>query len=215
MERDERSEKEKAEGMDRIAKTIFAPIYPVLAEYFLGRFGRRDGVCIDLGSGPGHLAIAVAKASEMQVYGLDVSEVAHALARKNIREAGLEGRITLISGDVGAIPLPDDSVDLAVSRGSIYFWDDLHAAFREVARILRPGGMTFIGGGFGNAELWDDVVQKMIARNPDWETRYTKNMSSETTARFEEALSRTEGVEGEVVRDESGVWVVMRKKPVP
>lgn len=213
MDKDERSEKEKAEGMDRIAKTIFAPIYPVLAEFFLGRFGRREGVCIDLGSGPGHLAIAVAKASAMQVYSLDISEEAHAIARKNIRDAGLEGRVIPVSGDVGAIPLPDGSVNLVVSRGSIYFWDDLHTAFREVVRILRPGGMTFIGGGFGNAELWDDIVQKMIARNPDWEKRYKKNMSSEMTARFEEALSGIEGVDGEVVGEESGVWVVMRKRP--
>lgn len=197
--------------MDRIARTIFAPIYPVLAAYFLDRFGRRDGVCIDLGSGPGHLAIAVAEASEMQVYALDHSEEAQAIARKNIAEAGLAERIVLLSHDVGTIPLPDGSVDLVVSRGSIYFWDDLHTAFSEAARILRPGGMTFIGGGFGNAELWDRIVAAMIARDPDWEKRYEKNMSPETIERFRQALVGIDGVEGEVVRDESGVWVVMRK----
>lgn len=214
MEKNERSEKEKAEGMDRIAKTIFAPIYPVLAEFYLNGFGRRDGVCIDLGSGPGHISIAVAKASDMQVYALDLSEDAQTIARSNIRDAGLEGQIIPLTGDVAAIPLPDDSVDLVVSRGSIYFWDDLPSVFSEVARILRPGGTTFIGGGFGNAELRDDVVQKMIARNPEWEKRYLTNTSPETIERFEQALSETtgvEGVEGEVVRDESGVWIVMTK----
>ena len=213
MDNEERSEKEKSEGMDRIAKTIFAPLYPVLAEYFLDRFGRRDGVCIDLGSGPGHIAIAVAQASKMQVYSLDRSEEAQKIARKNIKDAGLEGRVIPISGDVAAIPLPDNSVDLAVSRGSIYFWDDLHAAFSEVARILKPGGRTFIGGGFGNAELRDDIVQKMIARKPEWEQWYNKNMSQETIERFKQALVGIGGVESEVIRVESGVWVVMKKRP--
>lgn len=212
MENEERSEKEKAEGMDRIAKTIFAPIYPVLAEYFLSSFGRRDGVCIDLGSGPGHIAIAVALASKMQVYSLDKSAEAQTIARRNIRDTGLEGRVIPILGDVSAIPLPDNSVDLEVSRGSIYFWDDLHAAFSEAARILRPGGMTFIGGGFGNAELRDRTVKTMTARKPGWEKMYKKNMSQETIERFKQALVRIDSVEGEVVRVESGVWVVMRKR---
>jgi ubiquinone/menaquinone biosynthesis C-methylase UbiE len=44
-------------------------------------------------------------------------------ASKNIREAGLEGRITLICGDVHAMPFDDDYADLIISRGSMFFWD--------------------------------------------------------------------------------------------
>jgi len=200
--------------MDRIAKTIFAPIYPVLAEVFLSRFGRREGVCIDLGSGPGHLSLAVAEASEMHVYALDISDEAHEIAHRNIRDAGLEDQITLLSGDAEAIPLPDSSVDLVVSRGSIYFWKDLNAVLREVARILRPGGMTFIGGGFGNAGLNDQIVSEMIARNPEWEERYRRNTSSDTRSRFESAIPEIDGIGSRVVSDDSGIWIVMTRMRV-
>ncbi|TAJ45356.1 class I SAM-dependent methyltransferase [Methanofollis fontis] len=211
MKQDTRSEQEKAEGMDRIARTIFAPIYPVLAEYFFEHFGRRDGVCIDLGSGPGHLAIAVATASEMEVWSLDISASAQAIAENNIQEAGLEGRVRTVPGNVAALPFPDASADLVVSRGSVFFWEDLPAALREAARVLKNGGMAIIGGGFGNAELNGRIVPEMIRRNPDWGEFNRKNISSETMERFREALSGVEGVEGDVVRDESGLWIVMRK----
>jgi SAM-dependent methyltransferase len=211
MTDNERSDKGKSDGMDRIAKTLFAPIYPVLAGYFLDRFGRQDGVCIDIGSGPGSLAIAMAQASAMKVYALDISEDAIKKMQENIENAGLIDRITPVNGDVAAIPLPDSSVDLAVSRGSVFFWEDVHAAFCETARILRPGGMAFIGGGFGSAELRDRIVPKMRERGSDWENFYRKNMSPETVASLREELARTDGVHGDVIRDDSGVWVVMRK----
>jgi len=212
MKQDTRTEQEKAEGMDRIARTIFAPIYPVLAGMFLERFGRRDGVCVDLGSGPGHLAIAVAAASDMTVWSLDLSAAAQAIAERNIRTAGLEGRVRTILGDVARLPLPDASADLVVSRGSVFFWDDLPAALNEAARILKAGGMAIIGGGFGNAELNERIVREMIRRNPDWEGFNRKNISSETMHRFLKAVSVVEGVDGDVVRDGSGLWIVMRKK---
>ncbi len=39
-----------------------------------------------------------------------------------------------------ALPLPDASVDLAVSTLSFHHWGDQTAGVREIARVLRPGG---------------------------------------------------------------------------
>lgn len=204
--------KQDPEGMDRIAKTLFAPVYPVLAEQFLAQFGRRDGTCLDLGSGPGHLAMAVAQASAMKVYALDRSSEVQEIIGKNLREAGLEGKVIPFAGDVAKIPLPDASIDLVVSRGSVYFWDDPNAAFCETARVLRPGGMAFIGGGFGNAELRDRIVPAMKERKPGWEDFYHANMSRETTDRLRQASSGIDGVACQVHEDDSGIWIVMKRE---
>jgi len=49
------------------------------------------------------------------------------------------------------MPFPDNSVDLVVSHGSIFFWDDQVKGLQEVYRVLRPGGKAMIGGGVGSA----------------------------------------------------------------
>ncbi|MDR3555775.1 MAG: methyltransferase domain-containing protein [Syntrophobacteraceae bacterium] len=58
-------------------------------------------------------------------------------------------RSDTLRGDVAAIELPDYSVNLVVSRGSVFFWEDCRGAFKELYRVLAPGGVGYIGGGLG------------------------------------------------------------------
>ncbi|WP_245618745.1 class I SAM-dependent methyltransferase [Methanogenium cariaci] len=113
----------------------------------IGMSGIMKGTCIDLGSGPAILSIAVAQQSDLSVIALDYSDDMHKAASRNIEDAGLSSRIGILCGDVHAMPFDDDSADLIISRGgSMFFWDDIHTAFREIYRVLKPGGMTYIGG---------------------------------------------------------------------
>jgi ubiquinone/menaquinone biosynthesis C-methylase UbiE len=57
--------------------------------------------------------------------------------------------VVAVVGKAENLPLPDRSVDLVVSRGSIFFWDDPAKGIAEVYRVLRPGGEAMIGGGRG------------------------------------------------------------------
>jgi ubiquinone/menaquinone biosynthesis C-methylase UbiE len=63
----------------------------------------------------------------------------------------LGARVVTLVGQAEAMPLPDACVDLAVSRGSIFFWDDPARGISEAHRVLRPGGQAMIGGGLGSA----------------------------------------------------------------
>lgn len=56
-----------------VAETIFAPIYPVIANQIMSNTSICSGVALDIGTGPGHLATALAKASELTVHALDLS----------------------------------------------------------------------------------------------------------------------------------------------
>jgi 2-polyprenyl-3-methyl-5-hydroxy-6-metoxy-1,4-benzoquinol methylase len=64
------------EEFDVIADTIFAPIYPMEAEAALQFYGKKEGHCLDLGCGGGHLGLAVAKQSQMKITALDINPVA-------------------------------------------------------------------------------------------------------------------------------------------
>jgi ubiquinone/menaquinone biosynthesis C-methylase UbiE len=196
--------------MDRIAKTVFAPVYPVIAEQVLERCEITSGRCLDVGSGPGSLGIALARASDLTVTLLDSSPEMLETAGGNIREAGLSGRLSLLAGDVHDIPLPGGSVDLVVSRGSIFFWEDLPRAFSEIHRVLAPGGKTYVGGGFGTAELRDAILVAMTKKDPDWKNFRDRNLGPDNQEHVAGVLADL-GFSHRIVSDDSGFWVMMEK----
>ena len=52
---------------------------------------------------------------------------------------------TLISID---LPFEDNYAEIITSRGSFQFWKNKQLAFSEIYRVLKPGGVAFIGRGF-------------------------------------------------------------------
>jgi len=68
-------------------------IYPVIARQVLERTGISRGTCLDVGSGPAPLAIALALQSDLRVTALDSSPKMQSLAARNIHDRGLEGRV--------------------------------------------------------------------------------------------------------------------------
>jgi SAM-dependent methyltransferase len=116
---------------------------------FCGSFGGR--VWVDLGSGAGGLGLAMLeKLSEGTMVLMDPSTDALRRALESAQERRLSARTVTVLGSAESIPLPDGSVDVVVSRGSFYFWQDRAQGLREIWRVLRPGGRAMIGGGLGS-----------------------------------------------------------------
>ncbi len=202
----------KAGEFNEIAKKIFAPIYPILAGIVLEKSGTRKGICLDLGSGPGHFAIAITHMSELLTVSLDFSKHAQKFAAENIKEALLENRVKPIRGDVHKLPFKDNSVDLIISRGSIFFWDSPVEVFNEVHRILKPGCSSFIGGGFGTPELKRKIVETMEKKTGDFKNSSGKRMSPENIERLSNALASSSAVYHKVERDDANLWFIIEKE---
>lgn len=206
-------DRDNALKMNEIAKTVFAPIYPAIARNALAVTGVTEGVCLDLGSGPGMLAMAMARqAPGMAVIAFDFSTDSRQIAIDNFREAQLAGRISTADGDVHAMPFADGFADLIVSRGSMFFWNDLKDAWREIHRVLAPGGATYIGGGFGSLELREKVVAEMLKRNPAWDCYAKKKTGADGKERFARMFEELGCQENyHIIDDETGFWIVLRK----
>jgi arsenite methyltransferase len=71
--------------------------------------------------------------------GLDMTDEMLALAQRNAAEAGATN-VEFLKGTIEAIPLPADSVDVVISNCVVNLAADKPAVFREIARVLRPGG---------------------------------------------------------------------------
>ncbi len=78
-----------AERFDRIARTVFKPIYPALARQIKEDYGITKGICVDAGAGPGYLSIELAKITELVVWAVDIDPAAVRIAERNVRDAGL------------------------------------------------------------------------------------------------------------------------------
>ncbi len=202
---------ETAAEFNEIAQTIFFPIYPVIAHQILKRADIDTGSSLDVGSGPGHLAIALATLSELTVFALDNAKPMVKIAGANVAKYRLEQRVRPVFGDVNAIPFGDASMDLVVSRGSFFFWENLSRGFSECQRVLRPGGMAYIGGGFGNTRLREEIASRMRERDPAWEEKRRGWYANCNPHIVRSALAAAGICEYDLIEDESGYWVCFSK----
>jgi ubiquinone/menaquinone biosynthesis C-methylase UbiE len=58
--------------------------------------------------------------------------------------------VTYLDGSAEAIPLPDNSVDVVLLFLTLHHWGDKLQGMREVARVLRPGGVVLLRTQFGD-----------------------------------------------------------------
>jgi arsenite methyltransferase len=96
---------------------------------------------LDLGSGGGIDVLLSAKrvGSTGRAFGLDMTDEMLALARSNAQEAGATN-VEFLKGQIESIPLPAESIDVVISNCVVNLAADKSAVFREIARVLRPGG---------------------------------------------------------------------------
>ncbi|MCF2526975.1 methyltransferase domain-containing protein [Yinghuangia soli] len=102
---------------------------------------REGETVLDLGSGGGIDVLLSARrvGPAGRAIGLDMTDEMLDLARRHAAEAGV-ANAAFLKGRIEDIPLPDASVDVVISNCVITLSTDKPAVFREIARVLRPGG---------------------------------------------------------------------------
>lgn len=99
---------------------------------------------LDIGCGAGLDSLLAARKSGVggRVVGLDFSHAMLTQAMVAARRAG-EGTILYCCGDAGHLPLATASVDVVLANGIFNLNPERQGLFREMARVLRPGGRAF------------------------------------------------------------------------
>lgn len=100
----------------------------------------RDSTVLDLGSGLGGPARYLAAAFDCSVEGIDLSTDFVEAARYLTERVGLTDRVSFTQGDVRRIPFLANHFDVVWTQHVSMNIEDRASLYREVARVLRPGG---------------------------------------------------------------------------
>jgi len=147
---DEKYTEADALGMIRSSRGTLAPVYTPLAEQIATDFNLREkeGIGIDLGSGPGTLILELCRHTRLHWINADINPHFFPHFYKQAQQRGFGHRVSAVFADAGALPFRDNYADIIVSRGSFPFWQDKRRAFSEIYRVLKPGAVAYIGRGF-------------------------------------------------------------------
>jgi ubiquinone/menaquinone biosynthesis C-methylase UbiE len=114
---------------------------------------------VDFGSGSGMdsfvAALQVGKSGK--VIGVDMTDAQFKKAR-SLRDRDGFGQVTYLKGYIEEVPLPPASADCVISNGVINLSADKPSVFREVARLLRPGGRLAIADIVSDVKLPETIT---------------------------------------------------------
>ena len=128
-----RTEQYRRLGHDRFAAARF------VAE----AAGLLEGAALDVGTGKGLLAMALARRG-LDVVSVDVNAEDSELAAALARDSGLDSRIQFLLQDAGSLPFADRSFNCAAMMEVLHHLDDARPVLAEMARVVRPGGAIIV-----------------------------------------------------------------------
>jgi SAM-dependent methyltransferase len=121
-----------------------------------GPYGR----ALEIGAGTGYFSLNLMLAGVIgQAVCTDLSPGMLATLERNAARFGLDVRT--VACDAAALPFPDGSFDLVLGHAVLHHLPDVDHAFREFARVLRPGGTLFF---VGEPSLYGDRVASIPKR---------------------------------------------------
>ena len=129
-----------AAQLDRVPGTAVESFAGVGYPFAVGAI-REGDIVLDIGAGSGtdSLIASLLVGAAGKIYGLDMTQAMLEKFGRNIDAMGALN-VKPLEGNAEEIPLADASVDVVTSNGVLNLVPDKPHAFREIARVLKPGG---------------------------------------------------------------------------
>jgi ubiquinone/menaquinone biosynthesis C-methylase UbiE len=149
-----------------VIREMFAPVTQALIDH--AEIHRGSSV-LDVGTGPGEPALAIAElvGSEGKVLGVDVvAEMVEAARREAQRRKVRTASFEVLQGD--ALAAPANSFDAVVSRFAVMFFPDPVGSIREMLRVLKPGRRLALAvWHFGDRNPFHYLLSRVLERYAD------------------------------------------------
>jgi ubiquinone/menaquinone biosynthesis C-methylase UbiE len=197
--------------MDRIIEELnllWEPVRPFLTKQVEELYGRGDGNILEIGPFSG-LIFSLAQKSvgrTLSIAGFPQAMIP--LFQKEARKLGLEERIRIIESNSSLINIADESVDLVIFRGALFFPTLFQVDFGAIYRTLSTSGIAFVGGGFGKYTP-PEVINQIGKRSEQLNAAMGRVRVTVESVQEQVRSSRLE--EKCEIITEGGLWVVLRK----
>ena len=99
---------------------------------------------LDIATGTGDLAIAMANTNAKKIIGLDISSGMLEIGKTKINKKGLSSKIEMVLGDSENMPFEDNTFDAITVAFGVRNFENLKNGLKEILRILKPGGVFVI-----------------------------------------------------------------------
>ena len=117
--------------------------------------------------------------------------------------------LQLINANVEFMPFKDNSLDLLISRGSIFFWKNIDKALREIYRVLKDDGFLLIGGGYGISTP-DSIIEEILK---NFKKGVSKNNKPKLDIDNIVSIMNSIGGKTEIItKPKHGFWIAWTKK---
>lgn len=187
---------------------LWEPIRPYLVRQIEELYGRRDGSILEIGPFSG-LIFALAQKRVGQTFLMAVfPQAAIPPYQQEARKHGLENRVRIIESDSSLIGITDDSVDLAIFRGALFFPSLFQVDFGAIYRTLRTAGIGFVGGGFGK-HTPAEIIRQIGKRSEQLNAAMGRVRI--TVESVQDQLRSSHLEEKCEITTDGGLWVVMKK----
>lgn len=192
---------------------VYAPLAKqIVADYELGNMS--SGIGIDLGAGPGELILELCARTNFHWINADINPHFFPYFFQEAEKRGLKSRISAIFADAHNLPFRDNYADVIVSRGSFHFWENKKQAFNEIYRVLKPGGVAFIGRGFAR-DMPVDVARQVRGKQKNFPNYDAKADVRQIESILQETDISSFRIERPVPPDSDGltygIWIEIRK----
>ncbi|RRO13346.1 bifunctional demethylmenaquinone methyltransferase/2-methoxy-6-polyprenyl-1,4-benzoquinol methylase UbiE [Flavobacteriaceae bacterium 14752] len=99
---------------------------------------------LDIATGTGDLAIALAKNKVEKVVGLDISKGMLDIGRQKIKDQNLSDKIDMVQADSENLPYDDNSFDVITVAFGVRNFENLDKGLSEIYRVLKPKGIFVV-----------------------------------------------------------------------
>lgn len=187
---------------------LWDPVYPYLAKQIHELYGRKDGNILEIGPFCGTIFALHEQNIGSSFLIATFPQGMGSFFCQEVMKMGLEKKINVIETETSLSCVKENTVDLAIFRGALFFPSLFQVNLSAVHRILRTNGVAFIGGGFGKFTP-RNLIKDIGAQSRDLNLRIGK-----IEVRLDKIWQNIKAskLKGKIaVISEGGLWVVIKK----